>query len=193
MILLGNKYWEVKKTQHKGRGIFAKKDIPAGVVLGDYVGKILRTRDVDFDQDKNLYLMYYHDSASIYPDLTKPGVHLLNHSCSPNCWIYTYQKHTLVFTLRKISAGEELTISYLLAPKSKFHKKCTHQCMCQSLNCSKTMHLTQEKYKKWQEFQEEPNKPSSRKEKVNYGSFLKPLPKYPKTIPLNPIYALISS
>lgn len=193
MIFLANKYWEVRKTKHKGNGIFIKKDISAGTIIGDYIGTIVRTKDIDFDSNKkNLYLMYYHELASIYPDLKKAGIHLLNHSCSPNSWLYTYKGHTLAFALRKIFAGEELTICYLLSPKGKFEKTCTHKCYCGSFNCCKTMHLSEGKFNKWRLFQETKTKLDKPK-RICYGKTLKLLSKYPKSIADNQIYDLFGN
>ena len=192
MVLLSNQYWEIKETKNKGGGLFAKKAISPGVIIGDYVGKVLRTKEVDIDNKENLYLMYYHDQASIYPDLQKPGIHLLNHSCSPNSWLYIYRGHTLAFTLRQIFAGEELTISYLLAPCDEFCKSCNHVCKCESMVCRKTMHLSLEKYKKWRIFQEAKAKKDKR-EKIRYGKELPQLSRYPKTIPDNSIYDLFGN
>ena len=193
MVLLSNQYWEIKETKNKGRGLFAKKAISPGVVIGDYIGKVLRTKEVDIDEDKeNLYLMYYHDRASILPNLQKPGIHLLNHSCSPNSWLYIYCGHTLAFTLRQIFAGEELTISYLLAPFDEFCKSCNHVCKCESIVCRKTMHLSEQKYKKWRIFQEAKAKKDKRG-KIRYGEKLPQLSRYPKTIPDNPIYDLFGN
>mgnify|MGYP001559395028 FL=1 len=108
MILLKQTYWKVKTTKHKGDGLFAKKDIQPGVVIGDYLGKVLHNSEIEIPSEKeNFYLMYYHDRASIFPDLTKPGAHLFNHSCEPNCALFTYQGHILFFSLRKIFAGEK--------------------------------------------------------------------------------------
>lgn len=184
MVFLPPSFWEVKKTKHKtgSRGLFAKKNISKGVIIGDYIGEVIRTVDFDINQDENFYLMYYHDQASIYPDLTKPGIHLLNHSCTPNCFLYTYKGHTLVFTLRKISASEELTISYLLAPRDKTEKVCTHQCKCESKFCTKTMHLSEKKYRSWRTFQTSIEK-HDKKQKIKYGNQLRLLPSYPKRIP----------
>lgn len=187
MIFLDQDAWEVGKSKIKGRGIFAKKDLAKGIVVGDYIGTVLRTKDFDINQDKNFYLTYYHDQASIYPDLTKVGIHLLNHSCSPNCFFYTYKGHTLVFTLRKVFKGEEMTVSYLLPPKDKFEKKCTHQCRCGSKNCTKSMHLPIDVYKKWWEFQEQVKEKRAR---ITYGKTLKLLSKYPVKIADHPIYEL---
>ncbi len=180
MILLSDDYWEIRETLKKGRGVFAKKDIPKGVVIGDYLGKVIHPQDAIVDEE-NFYLMYYHDGAAIAPDLEKPGVHLLNHSCVPNAWLYIYKGHTLAFTLKKILKGEELTIPYLLSPKDEFCKPCLHICKCASPKCSGTMHLSKDKYNSWRKFNEKWASETKR-EKVSFGKDLPLLNTYPKTI-----------
>ncbi|MFA6017097.1 MAG: SET domain-containing protein [Patescibacteria group bacterium] len=193
MFLLDDTYWKIKKTKEKGLGVFAKKEIKAGTVISDYLGKIINIAEYDLDEDKKgLYLMYFTDQASIYPDLTKPGPHLINHSCTPNCWIYIFHGHTLFFTLRKIEPGEELTISYLLSPKDKTCNPCVHDCKCESIFCTGTMHLSKDKYKKWQKFQNM-MKRKTKTAKFVFGKNLHKLASYPKIIPINPIYATIYS
>ena len=192
MFLISAGSWQIKKTKEKGLGIFAKKEITAGTVIGDYLGKVLETAKYDLDDDKKgLFLMYFSDEASIYPNLKKPGVHLLNHSCSPNCWIYIHQGHTLFFALRKIRPGEELTISYLLCPKADCNP-CTHVCKCGSKLCTGTMHLPEDKYKKWQKFQNQ-EKGETKIPKVALGRNLPKLASYPSVIPDNPIYFDLAS
>ena len=180
MILLSDEYWEIRNTKIKGRGVFAKKDILEGTVIGDYIGKIIRPQDAIIDEE-NFYLMYYHDHAVISPDLEKPGVHILNHSCVPNCWLYIYKGHTLAFALERISKGEELNIPYLLAPKDKFCKPCLHICKCGTLQCTGTMHLSKERYEKWREFNERWAKKTKRG-RVSFGKELPQLSSYPKKI-----------
>lgn len=192
MFLISRDFWQVKKTKQKGLGVFAKKEIGAGTIIGDYLGKVIETAQYDLDKDKRgLFLMYYSDQASIYPDLKKPGIHLLNHSCTPNCWIYTYRGHTLFFALRAIKPGEELTISYLLSPKDGCDP-CPHVCKCDSQFCTGTMHLPKDKYAKWQRFQNAQKK-KTKAAKVVFGKNLPKLTSYPKTIPKNPIYATITN
>lgn len=181
MILLSDEYWEIRNTKRKGRGVFAKKDISKGAVIGDYIGKIIRPQDALIDEE-NFYLMYYHDHAVISPDLEKPGVHILNHSCVPNAFLYIYKGHTLAFALERISKGEELTIPYLLAPKDKFCEPCQHICRCGNLQCSGTMHLSKERYEKWRKFSEKWAKKTKR-EGVSFGKELPRLLSYPKRIP----------
>ncbi|MDP2632300.1 MAG: SET domain-containing protein-lysine N-methyltransferase [Candidatus Curtissbacteria bacterium] len=193
MFLLADDFWQIKATREKGLGVFAKKEICAGIIIGDYLGKVIKTADYDLDRDKKgLFLMYFTDQASIYPNLKKPGIHLLNHSCTPNCWIYIYCGHSLFFALRKINPGEELTISYLLSPKDETCNPCTHICKCSSKHCTGTMHLSRDKYEKWQKFQNNQKK-KSKKIKVVFGKNLQKLTSYPKTIPDNPIYSLIAN
>ncbi len=193
MFLLKDDHWQIKKTQEKGFGVFAKKEIKAGTIIGDYLGKVIKTAEYDLDKDKKgLFLMYFTDQAAIYPNLKKPGIHLLNHSCTPNCWLYTYCGHTLFFALRKIFSGEELTISYLLSPKDENCNPCTHTCKCKSKFCTGTMHLSKDKYERWQKFQNEEKK-KTKKAKAVFGKNLPKLTSYPKIIPNNPIYAIICS
>lgn len=181
MFLIPESFWGIKRTKDKGRGVFVRKKIPAGTLIGDYLGKLVQLRNFDFDKEKKkLFLMYYNDEAGIYPDLKKPGIYLINHSCSPNCWITKYKDHTIIFALKNIKKGEELTISYLLPPKMKCDP-CPHRCFCMSNNCTGSLHLTESAYQIWQKFQDKKAKEEKPKTK-KFADELKPLKKYPKVI-----------
>lgn len=193
MFLIPESSWEVKDTKEHGRGIFATKEISAGTVIGDYTGRVIRPQEEDeVEKGAHFYLMYYHDYASIYPDLKKPGIHLINHSCTPNVWMYTYHGHTLYFALRKIFRGEQITVSYQLSPLDKNCAPCTHTCTCGAALCFQTMHLSQKRYKEWDAFQtvQEDRTP---RERVRFGELLPPLASYPKSIPDNSIYILFGA
>ncbi len=193
MFLLKDDYWQIKKTKEKGYGVFVKKKIKAGTIIGDYLGKVIKTAEYDLYKDKEgIYLMYFTDQAAIYPDLKKPGIHLVNHSCAPNCWIYTYKGHTLFFALRNIEPKEELTISYLLSPKDEICNPCTHICKCGSKFCTGTWHLSKDKYERWQKFQNREKK-KTKTAKFIFGKNLPKLASYPKINPNNPIYEKIGS
>lgn len=190
MFLIPKGSWQVKRTKEKGLGVFARNKIVRGTVIGDYLGKVIKTIEYDLKKDEaGLYLMYLTDELSVYPDLTKPDVHLINHSCTPNCWIYIHQGHTLFFAIRDINLNEELTISYLLAPKGKCNP-CTHICKCGTENCTGTMHLSEKKYEIWQKFQETHRK-RTKLSKFVVGKKLPKLKKYPKILNSDPIYKVI--
>jgi SET domain-containing protein len=193
MFLIKNDFWEVKKTSQKGQGIFCKKNISAGTVIGDYLGKVIHILDYDLtDDEKGLYLMYLTDEACIYPDLTQQDLHLINHSCSPNCWMYIYKGHTLFFAIRDIKPHEELTISYAMSPKEDTCDNCTHICSCGSSICNGTFHLTKDKYEMWQKFQKKERK-KTKTVKFQLGKKIKKLTSYPDRLPIDPIYFKISS
>lgn len=178
MFLISNEYWEIRKTRGKGHGVFALKDIPEGLIIGDYLGKILRPEEVIVDEE-NFYLMYYHDHAVISPELEKIGVHLINHSCVPNSFPYVYKGHTLAFARKKIKEGEEITIPYLLPPIDKYCHPCLHVCKCKNLNCSGTMHMSKEKYKIWRRITDKQSRETNR-ERIRYGKNLNRFLVYPK-------------
>lgn len=183
MILLPSNSWQIKKTKNKGLGLFAKKNIIKGTLIGDYLGKILHPQDAIVDE-QNFYLMYYHDHAVISPDLKKPGVHLINNACIPNAFFYIYKGHTLAFARRAIKKGEEITIPYLLPPIDNFCNPCPHICICKDLKCTKSMHLATDKYKEWKKFSSIFAKKTKR-ERVIFGKDLPPLLNYPKIIPVD--------
>lgn len=173
---------EVKVTKRQGRGIFATADIPAGTVIGDYLGMIVRPED-EGTEGEHFYSMYYSDKATIEPDADLPGIHLLNHSCVANCGMYTYKRRCLYGALRKIHKGEELTIHYALpAPNEEDCDPCEHECHCGAPLCTGTMHLADEYYQKWVKYVEKgetgPEIPES-----GYNKPLPPLEKYPELLP----------
>ncbi len=154
MFFISKDYYQVKNTSHKGRGVFVKKKIKAKMIIGEYTGERIEIEKYDLEKDKDgLYLMFLDDKYAIYPDLNTVDIHLLNHSCQSNCWILNTNGKVYFFALRDIDIGEELTISYLLPPKDKSCKPCTHNCYCGSVRCTGTMHQSKEKFKKWQKFQ----------------------------------------
>lgn len=193
MFILSPEYWEVKQTKDKGKGVFAKKDIPAGVVIGDYVGKLIRIKEEDaYEANYGLYVMYYNDRASIFPDLKKDGIHLINHSCEPNCFMYSYKGRTLYFALRNIFKDEELTVSYMLSPIDKDCSPCTDACKCGSETCTSTQHVNQSTFDKWRAFDDKRTR-DVKLPRVSFGKTLDKLPSYPKNISDHSIYPLFGT
>lgn len=193
MFLLPKTHWKVIKTKSKGKGVFATADIEAGTVIGDYLGKVISSKEEEeYEKKHGFYSMYYHDKATIFPNPKADGIHLINHSCAPNCWMYTYKGHTLYFSIRKIFKGEEITISYLLAPQDKDCKPCTDHCLCGSFNCSQTMHMPKIKYDAWTTLDDATDK-KTKAEKITVNTQLQPLKAYPKNIADNKLYTLIGN
>ena len=193
MILLPKDSWEMRKTKDRGRGIFATKDIEAGTVVGDYIGRIVHPEEEDeLESEGNFYLMYYHDYASIYPDVKSAGVHVINHSCNPNTWMYTYKGHTLYFAIRHIFPGEEITVSYLVSAQDKDCNPCNHLCICGALFCFQSWHLSEKRYDEWAEVHDRQEKKTKRG-RVKFGETLPTLKEYPKNLGDDPVYVLFGA
>jgi len=193
MFLVPSTFWEVRKTTSKGKGVFAKKDILPGTVIGDYIGEVIRPKDeVRYEKKHGFYTMYFHKNASIFPNPKEDGVHLINHSCAPNCWMFTYKGHTLYFAIRKIFKGEEITISYLLGPQEDECSPCNDQCKCGSIICSQTMHMPEKRYSAWLEHDKKVTQ-KTKYERVKIGINLPQLSDYPSTISDSPVYTLLGS
>jgi hypothetical protein len=195
MILLSSDYYQIKKTRKKGRGIFAHKEIPAGTIIGDYTGLVLKDKDAEKEEEKYdnaCYSMDYQDNGlSIFPlKVEGLGIHLINHSCSPNCDTYYYFGHTLFFTSRRILVGEELTIDYSFDPDHK--KDWLHACFCGSPFCRGTMYSSDAKLKLWGSFCRKETRGQKFK-LLKAGEILQPLGKYPKEIKDNEVFNLFAN
>jgi len=197
MFLVSPDYYQIKNTKHKGRGVFAKKDIPAGVVIGDYTGRIISDKEIDGLEKKfgnACYAMDYADNdTSIFPlDIKAVGMHVINHSCTPNCNNYYYYGHTLFFTLRKIFAGEEITIDYSFDPDPNDKEASLHPCFCGSEFCRGTQYSEPKRLKKYGDFCYKEVR--GQKFKIQpVDTILEPLAKYPKVIKDAEVYDLFSN
>ena len=137
MFNIPQDFFEIRQTGKKGRGVFALQPIKSGTVIGEYSGKRLPYYKID-PQDYE-YLIYLTDEIGIVADKNKIGVHLLNHSCKPNCTMKITKKVTYFVALKNINPGEELTISYRYPPRNTC-TNCNHVCFCESKNCTGTRH-----------------------------------------------------
>lgn len=182
MLLIPDGSWQIIKTPTRGNGVQMLKPITKGTVIGDYVGTVIDFAEFDLQEDvKGLYAMYYNDRLGIYPDLSKPDLHLINHSCEPNCEMYIHYGHTLFFATRDIKAQEELTISYNLSPRDELCAVCLHDCLCGRPHCTGTMHLTQKQYDSWQKVQAKQRR-KTKPAPARVGTQLAPLTSYPNVI-----------
>lgn len=194
MFLLPKTHWEIRKTAQRGRGIFAALDIQPGVIIGDYLGRII-SPDEESESDRGLYAMWYSERATILPDPDEIGVHLINHACMPNCAMYTHRGHTLYFALRRIFKGEELTASYLLDPTDDDpNAPCfRHACSCRSPICHGTLHTSKIYIDRWNAMEARRHKNRFASLPVPYGQRLPKLDVYPAVIEDDPLYEIFGS
>jgi hypothetical protein len=177
--------WAKKHKNDHGRGVFATQDIDGGTIIGDYLGTITKTEDEDEDKYGTYYL-WYNDTSSVYADPQKPGVHIINHSCMPNCSMYFYKDRTLFFAVRKIFKGEELTVSYEMGAPDEGCDPCIHGCYCNTPLCKGTWHNAEKEEDESyvDEYEDGNAKP---------GTELQLLSSYPKSIKDDSAYLIFGS
>uniref|UniRef100_A0A9J2P810 Histone-lysine N-methyltransferase n=2 Tax=Ascaris TaxID=6251 RepID=A0A9J2P810_ASCLU len=120
-----DEWMEERRTTNKGFGVFAKKYIPAGQELTEYVGRVM-PRDEYFEQlnfigtFNNLEMSYFgmQITNEFYVDARNCGnmSRSVNHSCEPNCKVNAVTVDGVyrlkVSALKDIAAGDELTYDY---------------------------------------------------------------------------------
>lgn len=127
-----------------GLGLFCRRDIDAGEMVIEYAGTVIRSvltdkREKMYDA-KGIGCYMFRIDADDVVDATMSGneARFINHSCEPNCYskVITVdgQKKIMIFALRRIVPGEELTYDY------KFPlEDAKIPCNCGTRRCRKTM------------------------------------------------------
>ncbi|XP_078033510.1 histone lysine N-methyltransferase trithorax [Augochlora pura] len=125
-----------------GRGLFCLRDIEAGEMVIEYAGEVIRASLTDkrekYYDSKNIGCYMFKIDDHFVVDATMKGnaARFINHSCEPNCYSRVVdilgKKHILIFALRRIIQGEELTYDYKF-PFEDIKIPCT----CGSRRCRK--------------------------------------------------------
>ncbi|XP_063980460.1 histone-lysine N-methyltransferase trithorax [Diachasmimorpha longicaudata] len=125
-----------------GRGLFCLRDIEAGEMVIEYAGEVIRASLTDkrekYYDSKHIGCYMFKIDDHLVVDATMKGnaARFINHSCEPNCYSRVVdilgKKHILIFALRRIVQGEELTYDYKF-PFEDIKIPCT----CGSRKCRK--------------------------------------------------------
>lgn len=106
-------YIEVKRITGKGRGVFARRRIPAGTVFEQVPVIVLPDVEVLEAAEHSVLANYVFDWGRGTVALALGFGSMYNHSYSPNARYDDEGRQTKVFTaLRDIESGEEITINY---------------------------------------------------------------------------------
>ncbi|KAJ2820815.1 hypothetical protein GGI24_004377 [Coemansia furcata] len=151
---------ELRRYPNKGWGVVTKRRLKKGAFVAEYVGEVITTDEAESRgfKDKPQGLTYLYDldrefvneigdfsiDAKTHGNISR----FFNHSCEPNmrtCSIYIEHRdprlHRLViFTIRDIKAGDELTIDYSPSAVAGESVK-ADLCHCGSKKCRKFMYF----------------------------------------------------
>merc|ERR1711892_771458 len=127
-----------------GRGLFCKREIACGEMVIEYAGEEIRAILTDYREkfydNKGIGCYMFRIDDDLVVDATMKGnaARFINHSCDPNCYSKIVdilgKKHIIIFAMRKIFPGEELTYDY----KFPF-EEVKILCHCGARKCKKYM------------------------------------------------------
>jgi SET domain-containing protein len=140
----------VGRSRIQGTGVFAKRKIPQGSRIIEYLGKRIPISKfvVQLSQGKpiNMYAFRVSNGTVIDGGQNGNDARFFNHSCEPNCEAFVFDDRAYLYAMRDIVRGEELTFDYKL--QSPVERKPTKQdkemnaCYCGSQKCRGTMIAT---------------------------------------------------
>jgi uncharacterized protein len=122
---------DVRPSRIHGRGVFAKRPVPAKRKIGELTGELIsraEARRRAKDQPV-VYIVEFEDDKAL--DVSSDEcLRFVNHSCGPNTYLRRIGHRVELYSLRKIRAGEELTCDY-----GETHHDGTLPCQCGSAQC----------------------------------------------------------
>ncbi|XP_078002977.1 histone-lysine N-methyltransferase 2A isoform X2 [Phascolarctos cinereus] len=134
----------VYRSPIHGRGLFCKRNIDAGEMVIEYAGNVIRSIQTDkrekYYESKGIgcYMFRIDDSEVVDATMHGNAARFINHSCEPNCYSRVInidgQKHIVIFAMRKIYRGEELTYDYKFPIEDASNKL---PCNCGAKKCRK--------------------------------------------------------
>lgn len=104
----GHKYRVGKSSA--GLGLFALEDIPKGVCLIEYVGRVIKGEEEYTSRSK--YLFEVNSRKTIDGRDRSNTARYINHSCRPNAEPETHKGQVFIFTTKNIKNGEEICYNY---------------------------------------------------------------------------------
>jgi len=139
----------VKQSPVHGRGVFARRHIPAGTRIIEYTGEKISGDEADrrhpTNPDDPFHTFFFMLSNGKVIDGAVNGndARWINHACDPNCESEEGRggKRVYVKAKRDIKRGEELNYDYGLVMDGKITKqnKLEYACRCGSEKCRGTM------------------------------------------------------
>ncbi len=94
----------------KGYGLFARTRIKKGAFVIEYTGRHVTTEVAD--RLKTKYLFELDSQWTLDGSARSNTARYMNHSCDPNCEAELDDGHVLLYAVRDIAPGEELTFDY---------------------------------------------------------------------------------
>jgi len=104
---------EFRYSRIEGRGAFARKPIPSGTRVIQYVGRLIDKEESEkLCQEFNEYIFSINDEVDLDGNVEWNPARLINHSCDPNCSAEQDGEEIWIVADRDIQPGEEVSFNY---------------------------------------------------------------------------------
>ena len=137
--------WIVKKSPIHGSGVYARKNIPKGIKIIEYLGERISKAEGDKRSEQRIKkFLNSNKTGSVYifelnkdydidgtPSYNKAKY--INHSCNPNCEVDIINNEIWISSIKKIKKNQELTYDYGYSFDKDDFKD--HLCKCGAKNC----------------------------------------------------------
>lgn len=132
----------------QGTGLFAKKNIPRGTRILAYEGLRVSRDDLLTDLQNGLtsvrYIMNLNETMVIDAERNGNDARFINHSCSPNCEVVSFDEVPYIYAMYEIPPDSELVYDYKLnfqdpVQITDAQQKEWFPCQCGSANCRGTL------------------------------------------------------
>jgi SET domain-containing protein len=109
---------EIRNSKVHGLGAFARRRIPKGTRIIEYLGERVSHREADRRYegkdagDAHTFLFIVDARTVIDAGIEGNEARFINHSCRPNCQSVIENRRVFIEAIRTIEPGEEMTYDY---------------------------------------------------------------------------------
>jgi SET domain-containing protein len=127
---------EVRPSRIDGKGCFAtvafRRRRKVAELTGERVSRVEAARRMR--GKRRLHICAIDSYWGVDSSHGGNGTQYVNHCCEPNCFMRITRGHIIIYALRDIRAGEELTLDY----GETYHPD-TKRCLCGARSCRGTL------------------------------------------------------
>jgi len=142
-----NPWFVVRNSKVHGKGCFARKDIPKGTRISEYVGDRISWDEADkryegYDVNDNHTFLFIVDRKTVIDGgVGGNDARYINHSCGENCTSTVEKGRVYIDANKNIKKGEELGYDYQIGRDKNDPENVDeiYACRCGAPNCRGTM------------------------------------------------------
>lgn len=142
-----NEWFELRQSSIQGLGAFARKDIPRGTRIIEYIGEKISYAESDRrypderDERHHTFLFTLNSKWIIDAAFDGNDARFINHSCNPNCDAFIERGQIWIESIKRIPAGTELSYDYQYEYLDEYTAEdlAFYACRCGAPNCRGTI------------------------------------------------------